>query len=87
MAGFILMTTVWHPCRDKTLQCQLCSENQIHKCSKYGYYVLSSILGFTTLGVLHKYGRVPNYNLFLSLFLQVQHYILGEVNQSYLCNV
>ena len=50
-------------------------------------HVLPPVLRFATLGVLHdEYGRVYNYNLFLSLFLQVQHYILGEVYQSYLCN-
>ena len=39
-------------------------------------YVLPPVLGFTTLGVLYEYGRVYNYNLFLSLFLQVQHILL-----------
>ena len=37
-------------------------------------YVLPPVLGFTTLKGLHEYGRVYNYNFFLSLFLQVQHY-------------
>ena len=49
-------------------------------------HVLSPVLRFATLGVLHEYGRVYSYNLFLSLFLQVQRYILGEVYHSYLCN-
>ena len=49
-------------------------------------HVLPPVLRFATLGVLHEYGRVYNYNLFLSLFLQVQHYILGEAYQSHLCN-
>ena len=37
-------------------------------------YVLSLVLGFTTLGVLHEYGGVCN--LFLCIFLQVQHAFL-----------
>ena len=36
MAGFISMTIIWHSRRDIILQCQVCSENQIRKCSKYG---------------------------------------------------
>ena len=39
-------------------------------------HVLPPVIGFATLGVLHEYGRVYNYNLFLSLFLQVQHIFL-----------
>ena len=47
-------------------------------------HVLPPVLGFTTLGVLHKYGRV--YVTCFLVFLQLQH-ILGEVYQSYFCNV
>ena len=37
-------------------------------------YVLPSVLGFTTPGVLHEYGRV--YVVCFSLLLQVQHIFL-----------
>ena len=92
MASFISMKIVWHPHRDKSLQCQVCSENQIRKGSEYGCKDCGNmhlcVLGFTTLRVPHKYGRVYNYNLFLGLFLLLKHtYILGDVYQSYLCNL
>ena len=74
------MKTVWHPCRNKTLQCKVCSENWIYIRVLSMAVKIVHLCVTTCFTIYHARSTAwiwkGVYYLFLSLLLQAQHIFL-----------